>query len=266
MNFSSFFEGYQSTPVLWKGRLFNLTQYAVQGLDSFYKIPPPSNKLRLGKWVEHFVALQLEDNKTYQLLAQGLQIRKEKQTIGELDFLFIKELQPIHLECVYKFYLYDHTKSYNSKIEPWIGPNRTDSLTLKLDKLQSKQLPLLHHPVTASYVHELGYEAQNFAQCVQFKAQLFLPLNKLDVQLGPLNRKCVIGFYCNLRVLHEFQHFEFYIPLRLEWLARPCLEVNWIAFSKAYKIIKDRCESHQSPMIWLKDPEDNLQKAFVTWW
>ena len=111
MNFSSFFEGYQSTPVLWKGRLFNLTQYAVQGLDSFYKIPPPSNKLRLGKWVEHFVALQLEDNKTYQLLAQGLQIRKEKQTIGELDFLFIKDIYNFmkififhSLRCAFQFF------------------------------------------------------------------------------------------------------------------------------------------------------------------
>ena len=44
----------------------------------------------------------------------------------------------IHLEIVYKFYLYDNTIG-TSEIDHWIGPNRNDSLREKLEKLKSKR-------------------------------------------------------------------------------------------------------------------------------
>ena len=266
LNFQKLFEGYQHTPTLWWGTLLGMRQYKLASTTVPFQPLDSSKKLRLGKWVEHFAAHQIANHNDLDLVTDSLQIRQEKQTLGELDLLFKNKSQLSHLECVYKFYLYDYTKSYDNNLEPWIGPNRTDALMLKLDKLRLKQLPLLQHPVTQSYIHDLGYESRNFAQYVQFRAQLFLPLNNLDIELRPLNRKCIMGFYCNINDLDQFEGFKFYIPLKLEWLAIPSLEVDWISFSDAYKTIKDQCKSHRSPMIWLKDPEDNLQKAFVTWW
>lgn len=266
LNFQKLFEGYQHTPTLWRGSLLGMRQYKLASTTVPFQPLDTSKKLRLGKWVEHFAAHQIANHNDLDLITDSLRIRQKKQTLGELDLLFKNKSQLSHLECVYKFYLYDYTKSYKNKIAPWIGPNRTDALMLKLDKLRFKQLPLLHHPVTQSYIHDLGYESGNFIQYVQFKAQLFLPLNNFDIHLDPLSKNCVVGFYFNLTDLNQFKDFEFYIPSKLEWLAIPSLEVDWMSFSDAHKTIGDQCESHRSPMVWMKDLEGNLQKAFVTWW
>jgi len=54
--------------------------------------------------------------------------------------------KPIHLEIIYKFYLYDPSIGL-TQLDHWIGPNRRDSLVKKLTKLKQKQLPLLYHPL-----------------------------------------------------------------------------------------------------------------------
>ena len=103
------FTGYSNTPALWKSN-------SIQELNQF-NIPLNKNDepklsftnvhLRLGKLVEQFVFLQLEALQSIQMIAKNLQIIQDKITIGELDCVF-KYLQDyIHLEIVYKFYLYD---------------------------------------------------------------------------------------------------------------------------------------------------------------
>jgi hypothetical protein len=186
--------------------------------------------------------------------------------LGELDFLFLDKSQAVHLECVYKFYLYDHTKLYEGYLEPWIGPNRSDTLMLKLNKLVNKQIPFINHSVTQEYLKNLGYRSSDFKQYVNFKAQLFLPLKRLDLPLQLLNKACVRGFHCGLTDLYQFNNFEIYIPSKLEWLVIPHIEVCWLSFEVACKKIEDQCAKHRSPMIWLKDPANHLQQAFVTWW
>lgn len=266
MNFQNLFEGYQQTPLLWNGVLQGMRQYQLLSTNAEFIPSDTSKKLRLGRWVERFVIHQIHHSSELQLLSDSLQIRRDKHTLGELDVLFKNKSQPAHLECVYKFYLYDHTKSYKNILDPWIGPNRTDALVQKLDKLRLKQLPLLHHPITQTYLNELGYSSLDIEQVVQFKAQLFLPLDHFNIELGPLNRNCISGFHCHFKNLVNFKAFKFYVPRKLDWLAIPQLEVDWLGFKEAYKNIKDQCAMHRSPMIWLKDPEDNLQKAFFTWW
>ncbi|MEM1001178.1 MAG: DUF1853 family protein [Bacteroidota bacterium] len=266
INFNLLFSGYQDTPNLWSDELETLHQFGLPKTNSPYKAPKPIPRLRLGKWVEQFAKHQIDSDPSCKLIAESLQIRKEKQTIGELDFLFKFKSQLIHLEVVYKFYLYNHTKSYKTDLEHWIGPNRTDSLMLKLDKLKTKQLPLLHHPTTRDYLDSLKVKSDECLQKVQFKAQLFVPLKHLDLDIGDLNKRCISGFYLNLNDINLFKDFEIYLPTKLEWLAQPHNNVNWGSFDNALKTIEDQCQSHRSPMIWLKDPEHNVQKAFVTWW
>jgi len=62
--------------------------------------------------------------------------------VGELDCLILRDKKPIHLEVIYKFYLYDASVG-DTEIAHFIGPNRKDSLIEKLTKLQEKQLPIL---------------------------------------------------------------------------------------------------------------------------
>jgi len=265
-DFKNLFSAYQKTPCLWLGNLKGLQQFKIANTKQQFLISDEPPRLRLGKWVEEFAKHQITCNANYQLLADGLQIRRDKQTIGELDILFLRKSQPIHLELIYKFYLYDNIKTYDKALEYWIGPNRTDSLMLKINKLQSKQLPLLKHRITKSQLIELGLPSEGYHQKVQFKAQLFVPLKSPQQHNGPLNKNCICGFYINQREIHQFKAFEFYIPQKLDWILEPQLNVNWLPFSVASKTIEDQCHSHRSPMIWLKGPENHLQKAFVTWW
>jgi hypothetical protein len=265
-DFQKLFLGYQNTPCLWNGKLIGLQQFRITETAQDFLVSEKPQRLRLGRWVEEFAKHQISSNSKYKPLTYGLQIRKQKQTLGELDLLFLYKSQPVHLEIIYKFYLYDNTKSYNNTLEYWIGPNRTDSLVLKLDKLQSRQIPLLHHPVTTAQLIDLALPSEGYQQKVQFKAQLFLPLADPQISLGPLNNSCVYGFYISCKELYQLKAFDFYLPHKLEWLAEPHISVNWQSYEEASKNIEDQCQSHRSPLIWLKGPENHLQKAFVTWW
>lgn len=266
MNFQQGFKAYQNTPHLWHGYLNGLHSFKLPSTQVAFKPTATQKRLRLGKWVEQFAVHQIKIHESYKLLAESLQILRDKQTLGELDILFVKASQAIHLECVYKFYLYDHTRSYKKPLEYWIGPNRTDALVYKLDKLKTKQLPLLYHPTCESYLNHLGYSSSDFKQYLQFKAQLFLPLNQLHLDIYPLNKSCIQGFHCSIEALATFKDFQLYIPHKLDWLLKPHLNVEWLTFSEGYKSIEDQCQKHRSPLVWLKDPEQHLQKAFITWY
>ncbi len=105
--------------------------------DEFCKNTTPNQ--RLGKLVEEFVFEVFTLSKSIEVVAQNVQINKEKISVGEIDCI-LKELdQLIHLEIVYKFYLYDEsidTEQLNGELNRWIGPNRNDNLVKKLTKLK----------------------------------------------------------------------------------------------------------------------------------
>ena len=82
------FIGYSKTPLLWKSDNVNqLKQFEIDfkeinniSLDSI-------DYIRLGKLVEQFVFIQLQQNKSISIIAQNLQIIVDKITIGEIDCL-----------------------------------------------------------------------------------------------------------------------------------------------------------------------------------
>ena len=112
-------------------------------------------KLRLGHLVERFVSHELHYSKNIEVLAENIQIKQEKVTIGEIDCLLKYKQTPIHLEISYKFYLYDESVGA-SELEHWIGPNRKDSLIEKITKLKTKQLPLLYKPAAEQLLKQFS--------------------------------------------------------------------------------------------------------------
>ncbi|MGC1633732.1 MAG: DUF1853 family protein, partial [Gelidibacter sp.] len=149
------FEGYLNSSLLWRGaEVYDLQQCFLES-----SIPQPFTKimteqLRLGKLVERFVFHQLVEDRSRKILAQNVQIQAHNRTLGELDALLMTPNGPIHLEIIYKFYLYDPNEG-KDELSHWIGPNRKDSLLQKLDKLKNKQLPLLYHPETHFLLNDL---------------------------------------------------------------------------------------------------------------
>lgn len=258
------FDGFRNTPFLWEELLEGLEMYAPAELSiiDYPKIDATAH-IRLGKLIEQFVLFELEQDESVQLLKSNVQVFRDRRTIGELDCLIRQSEVNIHLEIVYKFYLYD--PSISAGLDRWIGPNRNDSLVLKLNKLKEKQLPLLYHPETAKLLNELDLKSAEFIQRLCFKAQLFVPFNALESSFEFVNNDCIKGFYIRLRDLALFTNHTYYIPSKLDWLVEPHADVAWLSTEIFQNSIVELLTSHRSPLCWMKSPEGKIQKFFVVW-
>lgn len=259
------YEGFLQTPSLWKGTgVLEMRQFEIPMQPA--KIDTVINeKARLGRYIERFVSFQLAQAPNITIIAENIQIQKEKITLGELDCILMKNKQPIHLEISYKFYLYDATVG-STEIAHFIGPNRKDSLLEKLTKLKQKQLPLLYSEACSIYLKSIALEAQEIAQQVCFKAQLFVPFSDKSRQLKILNQACIAGFYANTKQLQQFSDSKFYLPIKKDWLILPNENVQWQSFEQYIKTTKEHLERQFSPLCWLKKPNGEIEKFFLVWW
>ncbi len=261
------YQGYTSTPSLWNADSPSQFKYIElsRNVEDFDDSVDFKNK-RLGKLVEEFVFYQLKQQKSITWICDTLQIQNGKQTIGEIDALYYHEEDPIHLEIVYKFYLYDSLEHYNLPLAYWIGPNRKDSLLYKLNKLSTKQFPLLYNDLTKTCLEKYNLDTENIEQHLCFKAQLFLPYENRAIDVSPLNRDCIAGFYISYNKLELLQTHEFYIPDKLDWLVTPHTNIAWVNYSSALAIIEDQIHNERSPLVWIKDNDAELTKCFITFW
>ena len=257
------FEGFLKTPTLWESSpVYELTQFEIEQKSIGIDIEIDT-KLRLGKYVERFVSHQLANTEGITLIGENIQISKNKITIGEIDFLINKNETPIHLEVIYKFYLYDPTKQ---GLDCWIGPNKKDSLVEKLDKLRQKQLPLLYAKECEKYLKSISLDTTDFSQQVYFKAQLFLPLGKNPSINSLINTDCIAGFYCSLHTLTEFKNAKFFIPSKKDWLITSHTNVDWMGYKKYLEQSKNYLDREFSPLCWMKTTTGELKKFFLIWW
>lgn len=94
---------------------------------------------RVGYYVESLIQVWLSATPGIERIQHGIQVRKEKVTLGELDFLFRKNGELYHLEVALKYYLYSPERTV--KGSHFIGPNARDTFERKRDRLIRKQLP-----------------------------------------------------------------------------------------------------------------------------
>ena len=264
-NIQKRFDGFLQTPCLWKANtVFDLHQFEIAPVSCKINISL-DEKLRLGKYIERFVTFELSQNVSIQIIAENIQIQKEKITLGEIDCLLFKDEKPIHLEIIYKFYVYNPTIG-NTELAHCIGPNKKDSLIEKLTKLKEKQLPILHTKECESYLKNLQLSAKEMVQRVYFKAQIFVPYANKKITFSTLNTNCIAGFYINNNELEQFSNSKFYIPEKKDWLIHPHKNVNWSSH-KQFKEATLACMSRQfSPLCWLKKENGELEKFFLVWW
>lgn len=260
------FEGYLHTPQLWKNdAIFNLSQFEIPSQKtSIFNESIPKN-LRLGKRVELFVFHQLQQYPSIQILVKNQQIQDGTRTVGEIDAILTKENQPIHLEIVYKFYVYDATVG-STALEHWIGPNRRDSLVQKLTKLKEKQFPLLFNKHTQPLLQKQQLTTELITQQVLFKAQLFIPLNVETINYDQLNPNCVKGFYIHFSEIQQFKRDKFFIPTKENWLTEVQTQTNWLSFDNFKHHINPFMEQQMAPLCWLKKENGTLHTFFVVWW
>lgn len=260
------YEGFINTPLLWnKNTILGLTQFEISTTHTYQFNSTSKPEIRLGKRVEQFSFFTFEKDKTVRIFSKNIQIQDGKRTVGEIDCLLQKNEHPIHIEIVYKFYLYDKTVG-NTEIEHWIGPNRRDSFFQKLTKLKNKQLPLLQNKRSKKHLDNLQLVYEQIDQNVYFKAQLFVPLNEINKTFPLINNTCIYGFYIKFKELEKFKNCKFYIPTKLNWLQEVQKNTNWLSFTHFKIQLQVFISQKSAPLCWIKHPNGTTQKFFIVWW
>ena len=268
------FKGFLTTPPLWKEEFLGLKQIQLPSLDFFKdsvvsfghtSLPLP---FVLGKRMEKFLELILKKSPNYKIVAQNVQVLRDKITLGEIDFL-LEQINPpevIHLETVYKFYIYD--PSFKNEMERWIGPNRKDSLLLKIKKLKEHQLPLLYKSETSSILSDLKLDIENLHQEVCFKANLFLPQGNPTADFSYLNKECIAGIWIKMNSFSDqnYGQFKYYSPKKLDWPCDPKENKIWYSYGEILPDIKKFHEQQRSPLVWIRRNENTFERLFVVWW
>ena len=260
------YEGFLKTPLLWKNdAILGLTQFEA-GIEKTQQFNSNTKaEIRLGKRVEQFSFFTFQQDKSIEIISENLQIQDGKRTVGEIDCLLLKNEHPIHIEIIYKFYLYDKSVGA-TEIEHWIGPNRRDSFHQKLTKLKQKQLPLLQSEYTKPYLERLKLSSENTIQNVFFKAQLFVHLADVSKTFPEINNECIYGYYIFLSELEKFENCKFHIPTKVDWLKEIQKSTNWLNYTTFKERISIFLNEKSAPLCWLKHPNGKTQKFFVVWW
>lgn len=261
------YQGFISTPPLWLGsRVSPFKQIDLPRDAEIVDDATSFKNQRLGKLVEEFVFHQLKNQNSISWICDSLQVQKDKRTVGEIDALYYSDGCPVHLEIAYKFYLLDTIDTYDEPLAAWIGPNRKDSLFYKLGKLHNKQFPLLYDRQTLGYLEKYKLDVKEVEQKLCFKAQLFLPYHNRVVDVSPLNNQSIAGFYISYNELEMFIGYDFFIPDKIDWLILPNHKVNWINYDSALVTIGTHINNKRSPLVWMKNNEDELSRCFVVYW
>lgn len=265
---------FKNTPPLWIGKgIGDLLQFDTSTLDypkilKDSEVQSASSIFVLGKRLEKFFEFGIQNSENIDLLVANLQVSKEKITLGELDYI-IKDNATrtvIHIELVYKFYLYDPALS--NEISRWIGPNRNDSLLQKVDKLTSKQLPLLYNLQTQKYLEELNLKAESIVQQVCFKAQLFIPKSISKNNYDLVNEECIAGYWITLAEFKtsDYKDSEYFIPLKQDWPIMPIESLEWCSREAIFIQLEELHFRKKSPLIWRKNIKGTFERFFVVWW
>jgi len=273
LNLEEQYIGFFKSHPLWFNEEFGMKSFDFSGISGI-PIPTKISDLNLnpnevlGKRVEHFFRLALQQSINYHLIAYNEQIFDDKITLGELDFIIFdrRDNRYIHVELVFKFYLYD--SSIPEEIDRWIGPNRKDTLPFKLKKLKQKQFPLLYHTASQAILEKHNIPIENISQEACYLAHLFLPFSKPKLIPKKVNSKCVAGYWIAISDFkgEDFTNFKFHLPLKKYWMVDPKLNKEWSSYTTILENINLQIEQKKSPLLWVKNNEDQFFKLFVVWW
>jgi hypothetical protein len=240
---------------------FNLSNLILQN-DLDFQL---ATNIRLGHLAERIVSELIKSSSNYKVLYEHFQIIEGQKTIGEIDFIIENTIDKklIHLELAYKFYLFDPSIS-SEHINNWIGPNRNDSLVEKLDKLKSKQFPLLYHSCTASKFTTIDIDTVSQALCLL--VSLFIPY-EFKTKLSPVYEKAIKGYYLNLETFISLNETEksYYLPSKKEWGMDASENEIWTDYKGIENHINTCIKEKQAPLCWQKYKGTYLS-FFIVWW
>lgn len=266
------FSGFLDTPQIWKEgiafpySLFRLKPVPASELPQTMRFSP---SMVLGKRMELFFQYYITHFAEEEVLAHNEQINFEKRTIGEIDFILknSKTGKISHVELVYKFYLYD--PEISNEEARWIGPNRKDSFPEKLHRLLDKQFPLLFRKETQPLLQSLQITPEEVEQKLCFKANLFIPWKLKDRKdYGDINPEAIRGTWMTATEFEEsdFKDAVFFTPKKPDWPIDPIHNSVWYSYTEIKLQVQSLLAKDQSPLLWMKTPNNEYHRFFVVWW
>lgn len=197
----------------------------------------------LGAYFETLVAFGMEHQPESTILATNLQVREDKLTIGEFDFILHTPSSPSHVEVAVKFYLQTHS---SSEWHHWIGPRAHDRLDNKMDKLLQHQLRLSTHPSGQKMLESIGIDYVD--PKLLFKGYFFYPYDQYisGQMVAPLhaNPHHLKGWWCRINEIDKLKHYSclWAIPNKLSWLSPACYQSSEQLMP--YKVLANTLEYH----------------------
>ncbi len=125
---------------------------------------------KLGLRFEAIVAHWIELEPSLHLLAKNLVVDDGKRTIGEFDLIVANNGTVEHWELAIKFYL---GVGDVSNLNNWHGPDPSDTLARKINRMVSHQLRLSQHPAGQKLLQQNGWDVRRSRSLV--KGRLFHP-------------------------------------------------------------------------------------------
>lgn len=223
------------------------------------------NNLRLGHTVERIVGALIRISSNFHVLHESLQVKEEQQTLGEVDFILINSQSKewMQLEVAYKFYLLDPSIS-GDLIRNWIGPNRNDSLSEKLEKLEKRQFRILESPPAKDQLPELSSKVIHQRLC--FMTSLYIPMG-WEEELPEEFQQAVKGYYLGYNEFMNESHADaqFYLPQKKEWGIGPQHHIDWLKMAEMKKELVLQIQANRSVLVWKKEGA-TYSDFFVVWW
>lgn len=138
---------------------------------------------RLGIYFEQLLSFYFSSYPRFELLAKNLQVNTAKRTIGEYDFIVLDKVenQHYHIEVAVKFFIGPLSNTHIKGNTPiynwhhWVGPNKKDSLGIKMNHLLQHQLRLSQTEAGERALHTIGLSAVDLIPKLLLTGRLYLP-------------------------------------------------------------------------------------------
>lgn len=178
-------------------------------------------QFRLGYYFEDLVRIYINEFVQTIDFKYNIQVSRDKTTVGEYDFLMaLKDGKKIHLEAAVKFYLCTSEDPNHCALDSFIGPNRSDRLSRKWQRLTEHQLRLSKTDAGKAQAMALGLLPDQHS--LLLRGYLFYPFSAWqDYQpSAPINANHLRGWWIRVAEAESLgTHYQYVVLMKPRWLA-----------------------------------------------
>lgn len=185
-------------------------------------------QFRLGYYFEDLVRLYINIFTQPTDLKHNIQVSRDKTTVGEYDFLMaLKNGIKVHIEAAVKFYLCTSDDIHHCDLKDFIGPNRSDRLDRKWQRLTGHQLQLSKTEAGKNQANALGLLPDRHS--LLMRGYLFYPYHQWQQYSppAPINPEHLKGWWIRAAEAGSLgSDYQYVILMKPRWmaLARCCFQ------------------------------------------